>query len=137
MPVLDSEKPLKPTKPHHHLDLSESDELVREQVGGFVHFLRDYAVVGLAVGFIIGVQAQTVIKQTVESFITPLLNVLVGENFQDKSLSVSLGENSSKLAWGKFLYVLLNFVLVMLFIYALVKLFRLDKLNKKDHPKKK
>jgi large conductance mechanosensitive channel len=138
MPVVDPEDQELKKKPkhHHHLEL-EPDELVREQVGGFVHFLRDYAVVGLAVGFIIGVQAQTVIKQLIESFITPLINVLVGENFQNKSLTISSGENTSKLAYGKFLYVLLNFVIVMLFIYLLVKLFKLDKLNKKPEPKKK
>ncbi|PIZ62996.1 hypothetical protein COY17_01460, partial [Candidatus Saccharibacteria bacterium CG_4_10_14_0_2_um_filter_52_9] len=30
-----------------------------EFVGGFVDFLREHAVVGLAIGFVIGVQAQT------------------------------------------------------------------------------
>lgn len=137
MPVVEPEdQELKKKPKHHHLEI-EPDELVREQFGGFVHFLRDYAVVGLAVGFIIGVQAQALIKQLIESFITPLLNVLVGEHFQDKSLTISLGDNTSKFTYGKFLYVLLNFVVVMIFIYLLVKLFRLDKLTKKPGAKKK
>jgi len=38
--------------------LDEPDELVRRQFGGFVNFIREKAVVGLAVGFVIGQQAQ-------------------------------------------------------------------------------
>jgi hypothetical protein len=36
--------------------LDEPDEVVKRQVGGFVHFMREKAVVGLAVGFIVGQQ---------------------------------------------------------------------------------
>lgn len=114
----------------------EHDDLVREQVDGFVHFLRNYAVVGLAVGFIIGQQAQTVIKQLIDSFITPLLNVLIGENFQKKAFIITAGSHHESVTWGKFVYVLLNFVFVMIFIYGLVKLFKLDKLVVKKKTKK-
>lgn len=121
-----------------HMVLADPDDLVREQVGGFVNFLRDYAVVGLAVGFIIGLQAQTVVKQLVESFVTPLLNVLLGKAVQSKTLTIASGEHSGVITWGKFVYVLINFIFVMLFIYVLVKLFKLDKLAQpKDKKKKK
>jgi hypothetical protein len=40
--------------------LLESDDVVREQVGGFVDFLREHAIVGLAVGFVIGAQVHSV-----------------------------------------------------------------------------
>lgn len=117
--------------------LHEPDDLVREQVDGFLEFLKNYSVVGLAVGFIIGLQAQTVVKQLIESFITPLINVLVGEDFQKRALHISFADNTSSIAWGKFVYVLLNFIFVMLFIYLIVKLFKLDKLVMKDDKKKK
>jgi large conductance mechanosensitive channel len=116
--------------------LLEPDDLVREQVGGFIHFLRDYAVVGLAIGFIIGQQAQTVIKQLIDSFVTPVLNVLIGENFQKNAFTISAGSHHESVTWGKFAYVLLNFVFVMIFIYGLVKLFKLDKLVLKKKTKK-
>jgi len=115
----------------HHTALREPDDLVREQVGGFVHFLHDYAVVGLAVGFIIGLQAQTVVKQLVDSFVTPLLNVLLGESVQRKSFTIASGNHSGQITWGKFVYVLFNFIFVMIFIYLLVKLFKFDKLAAK------
>ncbi len=118
-------------KEHHRMMvLGEPDELVREQLGGFLNFLRDYAVVGLAIGFIIGQQAQFVIKQLVDSFITPLINIVIGSNVQDKAFNIASGNHSATIAWGKFLYVLLNFVFVMIFIYAMVKILKLDKLVK-------
>ena len=110
--------------------LEEPDDLVREQVGGFVNFIREHAVVGVAIGFIVGLQAQTLIKQLVTSFITPILTLLVGPDLQKKQLVIS-GTNPVTIAWGEFLYTLADFLVVLLFIYLVVKVFRLDKLDKK------
>ncbi|HPR09294.1 MscL family protein [Candidatus Saccharibacteria bacterium] len=116
--------------PNLRVVLEDPDELFKKQVGGFVHFLREKAVVGLAVGFIIGQQAQGVIKQLVDSFINPWMNLLIGSRLQDRVGRVG-GE---VFAWGKFIYVFINFVFVILAIYIIMKLFKLDKL---DLPKEK
>lgn len=105
--------------------LDEPDEVVRRQVGGFVHFMREKAVVGLAVGFIVGQQAQGLIKQLVDSFINPWLNILVGEKLQDKVTRFG----GQDFTWGKFTYVFVNFLFVLLAIYVLIKIFKLDKLD--------
>jgi large conductance mechanosensitive channel len=122
---------------HHHgvAVVLDTDDVVREQAQGFTNFLRDYAVVGLAVGFIIGQQAQTLIKQVVNSFVTPLLDVIVGASLQHKSFTISLGSNHASVTWGQFLYVLIDFLFVMVFIYFVVKLLRLDRLDKKKEKK--
>jgi large conductance mechanosensitive channel len=106
------------------------DDFAREQVGGFVNFLRQYAVVGLAVGFIVGLQAQTVMKQLVESFITPMLNFLLGQDLMKKQFTIGSGASAAAFTWGKFIYALVNFLFVLLFIYLIVKLLKLDKLDK-------
>ena len=105
--------------------LDEPDEVVKRQVGGFVHFMREKAVVGLAVGFIVGQQAQGLIKQLVDSFINPWLTIIVGSKLQERVSYVG-GE---PFAWGKFVYVFINFMFVLLAIYILIKLFKLDKLD--------
>lgn len=116
---------------HHGVTvLLEPDDLVREQVGGFLRFLREHAVVGVAIGFIIGLQAQTLVKQLVTSFITPMLNLLVGKNLQHKQL-VLHRSNPVVFAWGEFVYTLADFLVVLLVIYLIVKFLRLDKLDKK------
>ena len=40
-----------------------TDEVVRDQVNGFVGFIREHAIVGLAVGFIIGTYINTTTKK--------------------------------------------------------------------------
>jgi large-conductance mechanosensitive channel len=110
--------------------LEDPDDLVREQVGGFVNFVREHAVVGVAIGFIVGLQAQTLIKQLVTSFVTPILTLLVGPDLQKKQWVVT-GGNPVSFAWGEFLYTLADFIVVLLFIYLVVKVLRLDKLDKK------
>lgn len=114
-----------PSHPHITVLLDDPQDAVRQQVGGFVHFLREKAVVGLAVGFIVGQQAQGLIKQLVDSFINPWLNIIVGSKLQDRHAVVA-GET---FAWGKFVYVFVNFLLVLFAIYFIIKFFKLDKLD--------
>ena len=113
--------------------LEQPDEVVRESVGGFVTFLKEKAVVGLAVGFIIGQQAQGLIKQLVDSFITPWINIIIGSELP-KRATVFGGQ---QFAWGKFLYILINFIAVLVAVYAMVRIFKLDKLDTKPVKKKK
>jgi large-conductance mechanosensitive channel len=122
-----------PTKRGRHASMKglfdEPDDLMREQLGGFITFLREHAVVGVAIGFIVGLQAQTLIKQLVSSFITPLLNLL-GPHLQSQRLVIH-GATPVVFAWGEFIYTLADFLVVLLFIYLVVKIFQLDKLDKK------
>lgn len=111
--------------------LEDPDDLVRLQLGGFITFLREHAVVGVAIGFIVGLQAQTLIRQLVDSFITPFLTLLVGHDLQNRSFAVGSGADRVTFPWGAFVYALVDFLVVLLFIYLVVKLFRLDKLDKK------
>lgn len=111
--------------------LLEPDDIVRAQVGGFVSFLREHAVVGVAIGFIIGLQAQTLVKQLVSSFITPLLTLIVGSKLQNKQFVIDNGRSHVVFVWGQFVYVLADFLVVLFFIYLIVKLFKLDRLDKK------
>ena len=125
-----------PSKSRHHhgvpVLLEESDEVMREQLGGFIKFLRDHAVVGVAIGFIVGLQAQTLIKQLVASFITPLLTLIVGPDLQSRQWVINDGPaNVIKFPWGEFVYALADFVVVLLFIYLVVKFLKLDRLDKK------
>ena len=106
-----------------------------EPVHGFVNFLREHAVVGVAVGFIIGLQAQTFMKQLLDSFLSPLLDLLLGD-VTSKQLKLVLGDKSAIFAWGKFIYALVSFLFVLLFIYAIIKFLKLDKLDKPQVKKK-
>lgn len=103
-------------------------------VSGFLGFLRDYAVVGLAVGFVIGLQAQNLVKSLVSSFIDPAFNLLFGQALNQRAFVVEWHGRTSSFTWGAFAYGLLNFLFVIGAIYVIVKFFSLDKL---DRPTKK
>jgi large conductance mechanosensitive channel len=105
-------------------------ESADEVVDGFVSFLKEYAVVGLAIGFVIGLQAQTLVKQLVESFIEPLFKLFFGQALTQHVLTLHFRGNLTSITWGAFAYSLLNFLFVLGAIYLIVKLFKLDKLKK-------
>lgn len=115
--------------------LLDSDDVLKHQVGGLKTFVQEYAVVGLAVGFIIGLQAQTLMKQLLDSFITPLLNMWLGNDLINRSFTVGSGSDAVHFAWGKFIYAAVSFAVVLVFVYITVKLLRLDKFGKKKSKK--
>jgi len=108
----------------------EPDDVLREQVGGFTNFLREYAVVGLAIGFVVGQQANLAIKQLVDSFISPWLQLIFGTDFDSRAtFTIHHGSERIPVAWGAFVYAFIEFVFVAVSIYLIVKLLRLDKLK--------
>lgn len=126
------ESPQSNRHPKHNPAVTVIQEV--NPVGGFVAFLRDYAVVGLAVGFVIGLQAQNLVKQLVNSFIDPAFQLLFGQALSQRAFMLEWHGRTASFTWGAFIYGLLNFLFVLAAIYALVKIFNLDKLDK---PKKK
>lgn len=124
-------------KRHHGVAMVlDTDDVLKAQAGGFANFLRDYAVVGLAIGFIAGQQANAVVKQLVTSFLDPLFKLWLGKDLSSRVATVHHGDTPIQMAWGAFVYLLIEFFFVLLMIYLLVKIFRLDKLKKKEEPKK-
>jgi len=121
-------------KHHRGVTVLLDSEDVRDQVGGFVNFLRERAVVGLAVGFIVGLQAQTFMKQLVDSFVVPMLTFLLGSDLIHKHFTLHSGTTPIEFAWGSFIYSFVSLVAVVLIVYLLVKVLRLDRL---DQPKGK
>ena len=96
---------------------------------GFVEFVRDQGVVGLAVGFILGGAVSKLVASLVADIINPLLAVGLGgvANLKDAYLMVG----PAKVMWGSFLNVAIDFLVVALVVYFGVKLLKLDKIDKK------
>jgi large-conductance mechanosensitive channel len=106
-----------------------SEDILERQVHGFVGFLREKAIVGLAVGFVVATQVQTVVKQLITSFLDPLTTVLFGAKLSNRTFTWTWHGRHSDFAWGQFVYVLIDFFVVVITIYAIIKLFKLDKLD--------
>jgi large-conductance mechanosensitive channel len=117
--------------------VDSSEDAVRDRVHGFVGFLRERAIVGLAVGFVVATQVQGVIKQLIASFLDPLTQLLFGAKLTTRTFTWHWHGRHADFAWGQFVYILIDFFVVVLTIYVIIKLFNLDKLDApKTEPKK-
>lgn len=115
--------------------LLDADDIVKEQVGGFVTFLREHAIIGLAIGFVVGTQTQAVVKQLISSFIDPAFQLFFGgAKLSERTFILHLWDNTATFGWGIMAQSLLNLLFVLAVIYALIKILKLDKL---DLPKNK
>src|SRR4051812_859127 len=80
-----------------------------EFVGGFINFLREYAVVGVAIGFVIGIQAQALMKSLIDSFINPAFSLFFGDKLSQRTFVLHFHGHQGTFSWGAFVYALINF----------------------------
>lgn len=99
-----------------------------------MNFLRENAIVGLAVGFVAGSQAQALVKTLISSFLDLAFKLLFGKELSKRTFTLHLFNNWADFGWGAFVYALLNVLFVLAAIYAIIKLFKLDRLNKPKDP---
>lgn len=96
-------------------------------------------VMDMAVGVIIGAAFQVIVSSLVSDIISPLLGSFAGMNFD--SLSVSI--NGATLAYGKFITAVINFLIMALVLFMIVKtinkissMFHEEKIEEESEPKK-
>ena len=100
-------------------------------VTGFTKFIRDYGVIGVAVGFAIASQAQLLIKSLIDNLITPTYTLLFNTGNPQKQIStIHFRDRAGTYSWGLVITQLINFFFVLAVIYALVRLLGLHKLDK-------
>jgi large conductance mechanosensitive channel len=96
---------------------------------GFVDFIREQGVVGLAVGFILGGAVSKVVASLVADIVTPLMGLALGAVGNLKDAYVMIG--GAVLMWGNFINTAIDFIVIALVVYFGVKVLRLDTLDKK------
>lgn len=102
---------------------------------GFVDFVREQGVVGVAVGLIIGLASKTLVDSFVNSFVNPIIGVILGGSNLDSKFfciqSDAAGLCTSKITYGNFISQLISFFIIAFIVYFVVKGLKLDKLDKK------
>jgi len=101
-------------------------------VSGFVDFLRQHAIVGLAIGFVFGTQVQTVVKQLISSFIDPLFVLIFPGNktLSARTFTLHFDGRSANFGWGALTFAVIDFLFIAVAVYAVIKVLKLDKLDK-------
>lgn len=95
----------------------------------FMDFLYEYKVIGLAIAFIIGVAATTLIKSLVDNILMPIITFFIpGGAWQTASITIG----SIVITWGKFLADLIYFIIVAFVVFIIAKkVLKEDKVEKK------
>lgn len=111
------------------------DGFVGKQVTGFMHFVREQGVVGLAVGLTLGTAVTVFVKSIVDDLVNPLIGaVLPGSGQLSEKfycLSTVDGACVNKLGWGRVASNLISFVTIAAVVYFVVKGLKFDRLDAK------
>ena len=97
---------------------------VRGGVHGFLMFIREQGVVGLAIGFILGGAVSGLVKALVDDIINPLIA------YAFHGIKTLSAWHLGTVALGDFISVFINFVVVAAVVYFIFKGLRLDRLDK-------
>lgn len=111
-----------------------TDNIIVRGVKGFIDFVREQGVVGLAVGLAIGTAAGAAVKSIVDNFINPIVGFIIGG--ADLSAMVwrtGLRNGTAELVfgYGAILSALITLFATAFVIYYIVHMARLDRLDKK------
>ena len=98
-------------------------ERLREQIDGFMSFIRDRGVAGFAIGFILGGAAQKLVQAFMDDIVNPFAGLFLGPAKDLTEYAVG----SFKI--GDFISVLTNFVILCVVVYFVFKVLKLEKLD--------
>lgn len=95
----------------------------------FREFLNEYKVMGLAVAFIIGVALTALVQSLVNDIIMPIITPFIpGGGWQQATLAIG----PIVIKWGSFLGAIINFIIIALVIFMMVKyIMKEEKVTKK------
>ena len=100
-------------------------EQIRGTVAGFVEFVRERGVMGLAIGFVLGGAVSRITPSFSSAVVDPALSSLFGGT--ERLSDIMIGS----VAIGKFLAAVLDFLVLALAVYLIFRLLKLDKLDSK------
>jgi len=104
-------------------------EKIKGFASEFKEFLKEHKIVGLAIAFIIGMAATTLIKSLVDNIIMPLITPFIfGGAWKEAVLTLG----PVVLKWGQFVADLIYFLILALVIFLIAKfLLKEEKVTKK------
>lgn len=108
--------------------------LASGHAAGFMNFIREQGVVGLAVGLAIGTAAGASVKSIVDNFINPIVGFLLGGTDLSGIVWETGLKNGGKelvFGWGAILSSLITLTATALVVYLIIHGAKLDRLDKK------
>ncbi len=110
-------------------------------IGQFRQFLKNYNVVGMAIGIVMGVATTGLVNSVVKSLVMPLINLVMPRGDWEKAgivLRSAVVENGTelypavKLLYGDLISAGLNFIIIAILVFTFARyVLREDKVAKK------
>ena len=97
---------------------------------GFIQFIRERGVMGLAVGFMLGGAVSNVVGSFVNDIINPILGIVSGSTGNLTKAYFTIGQ--AKIMWANFVNSHIDFLIIALVVYVGIKLLRFDNAEKKE-----
>ena len=108
---------------------------VSNQGAGFMNFIRQQGVVGLAIGLAIGTAAGASVKAIVDNLINPLVALITqGVNLNNLKWVLEKASNTHpevSIGWGAIISSLITLLATALVVYIGVHYAKLDRIDKK------
>ena len=95
--------------------MSEKKGIIQE----FKEFINQGNVVDMAVGIIIGAAFKAIVDSVVEDLLSPLIGSIFQMDFSDLSVNI----NGAEVMYGKFIMSVIDFFIVAVVLFAIVKAF--------------
>ena len=116
----------------------ESVKKISKSADEFKTFISRGNVVDMAVGVIIGGSFGKIVTSLVNDLLMPLIGVVIG-GLDFSALSLKVGD--ATVAYGNFIQTIIDFIIIALCIFAMIKFFekfkkKEEKEVKKEEPKK-
>lgn len=96
---------------------------------GFLTFIREQGVVGLATGFILGGAISKLVTSLVNDLINPVVGILLGQVGALSKMALQIGP--AKIMWGSFVSNFIDFLIISMVVYFGVRGLGIHKLDKK------
>lgn len=100
---------------------------------GFMSFIREQGVVGLAVGLAIGTAAGDTVRKLVEGFVSPIVQFLIGSRagLEANIWHIEIFGRSADFKWGAFVSSAIALLATALVVYWFIHILKLDRIDKK------
>ncbi len=96
-----------------------------EKKKGFVQEFKEFILRGnvmdLAVGIIIGGAFTAIVTSLNNDIISPILGIFGGVDFSELKVTLGSGANAPALMYGNFITAIINFLIIALVIFCLIK----------------
>ncbi len=126
---VDSKK-LESAKKNVRASAASAASVAKSGMSGFMEFIKEQNVVGLAVGLVLGTSASALINSLINNVIMPPLGFLLGSADGLRGLKWIIGVtpagDTATIYYGEFINDAINFLVLAFVMYAVIKLLKLD-----------